>query len=115
MVHIWVPIVTLVKAATGATNEIGEVTFGAVMVIVCVVVLAHCPAVGVNVYVVVILEFTAGNHVPVIPLFEVVGNTVSVAPEQTGDICVNVGVTFGFTTIVIVAVVAQRLAVGVNV
>ncbi len=49
----------------------------------------------------------AGNQVPVIPLFEVVGNAVRVPPEQIGDTCVNVGVTFGFTKIVIVAVVAH--------
>ena len=79
------------------------------------VVLAHCPTVGVKVYVVVTLGFTAGNQVPVMPLFEVVGNAVSVAPEQIGAICVNVGVTFGFTTIVIAVAVAHRPAVGVNV
>jgi hypothetical protein len=77
-------------------------------------VLEHCPAVGVNVYVVVILGFIAGNQVPETPLLEVVGNAVSVAPEQIGAICVNVGVTFGFTTIVIVAVVPHRPAVGVK-
>ena len=49
----------------------------------------------------------AGDHVPVIPLFDVVGNTANVAPEQTAAICVNVGVTFGFTVIVIDAVVAH--------
>ena len=43
------PIVTLGKATTGAKNEMAEVTFGAVIVIVCVVVLAHCPTVGVKV------------------------------------------------------------------
>jgi hypothetical protein len=42
-------MVTLGKAAAGATNEMAEVTFGAVMVIVCVVVLAHFPTVGVKV------------------------------------------------------------------
>ena len=44
---------------------------------------------------------------PVIPLLEVVGSAVSVAPEQIGATAVNVGVMFGFTVIVNVAVVAH--------
>ena len=38
-----------------------------------VAVVAHCPAVGVNVYVVVALLLIAGDHEPVIALFEVAG------------------------------------------
>ena len=57
----------------------------------------------------------AGAHVPVIPLFEVVGSGASVAPEQIGATAVNVGVTFGFTVMVKVVVVAHWPAVGVNV
>jgi hypothetical protein len=49
----------------------------------------------------------AGDQVPVIELFEVVGNAANVAPEQIAATCVNVGVTFGFTVIVIVAVEAH--------
>jgi hypothetical protein len=45
-----------------------------------VVVVAHWPAVGVNVYVVVAELFIAGLHVPVIPLLEVVGNVEIEAP-----------------------------------
>ena len=41
------------------------------------------------------------------PLVEVVGNADKVAPEQIALTCVNVGVIFGFTVIVIVAVVAH--------
>ena len=37
--------------------------------------------------------FKAGAHVPVMPLFEVVGNAASVAPLHIGATCVNVGVT----------------------
>jgi len=44
--------------------------------------------------------FNAGDHVPVMLLFEVVGRAVSVAPEQILATCVNVGVTIGLTTIV---------------
>jgi hypothetical protein len=57
----------------------------------------------------------AGDQVPVIPLLDVVGNALNVAPEQIAATCVNVGVTFGFTVMVIVAVVAQSPVVGVNV
>jgi hypothetical protein len=53
--------------------------------------------------------------VPVIPLLEVVGSGVKVAPEQIGAIALNVGVTFGLAVIVKVVVVAHCPAVGVNV
>ena len=49
----------------------------------------------------------AGVQVPVIPLLELVGNAVSVAPEQIGATAVNVGVTFGLTVMVNVVVVAH--------
>jgi hypothetical protein len=58
---------------------------------------------------------SAGAQVPVIPLVDVVGSGDKVAPEQIGATAVNVGVTFGLTVIVIVAVVAHCPAVGVNV
>ena len=51
--------------------------------------------------------FKAGDHVPVIPLIDVVGNAVNVAPEQIGATCEKVGVILGFTVIVIVAVLAH--------
>ena len=59
--------------------------------------------------------FSAGAQVPVKPLLEVVGNADKVAPEHIGAIAVNVGVIFGLTVIVNVAVVAHCPAVGVNV
>ena len=49
--------------------------------------------------------FTAGDHVPVILLLDVVGNAANEAPLQIGATCVKVGVTFGFTVMVMVAVV----------
>ena len=98
-------------AATGV--NVG-VTFG-LTVIVNVMVVAQSPAVGVNVYVVVAVLLSAGAQVPVIPLFDVVGNAANAAPEQIAATGVKVGVTFGFTVIVNVAVVAQSPAVGVNV
>ena len=57
----------------------------------------------------------AGDHVPVMPLLEVVGSADKVAPEQIGATALNVGVTFGLTVIVNVVVVAHCPAVGVNV
>ena len=49
------------------------------------------------------------------PLFEVVGNAVNVAPEQIGATAVNVGVIFGFTVIVKVVGVAHCPTVGVKI
>ena len=49
------------------------------------------------------------------PLLEVVGRAVSVAPEHIGATAVNIGVMFGFTTIVKVVVVAHCPTVGVKV
>ena len=59
--------------------------------------------------------FNAGDQVPVMPLLEVVGSAVRVAPEQIGATGLNVGVIFGLTVIVNVAVVAHWPAVGVKV
>ncbi len=98
----------------GATAVNVGVTFG-LTVIVKVVVVAHCPAVGVNVYVVVVVLSSAGAQVPVILLFDVVGKADKLAPEQIGDIVENVGVMDGLTVIVKVVVLAQKLASGVNV
>jgi hypothetical protein len=57
----------------------------------------------------------AGAQVPVIPLLEVVGSGAKVAPEQIGATALNVGVIFGLTVIVKIAVVAHCPTVGVNV
>jgi len=65
--------------------------------------------------VVVVVLFKAGAHVPLIPLLEVVGNAVKVAPEQIGATAVKVGVTCGFTVMVSVVVVAHCPALGVKV
>jgi len=58
---------------------------------------------------------TAGAQVPVMPLFDVVGNGANTAPEQIAATGVNVGVMFGLTVMVNVVVVAHKPAVGVNV
>jgi hypothetical protein len=98
----------------GATALKVGVTFG-LMVIVNVAVVAHCPAVGVKVYVVVAVLSKAGDHEPVLPLFDVVGSAGKVAPEQIGATALKVGTIFGLTVIVNVAVVAHCPAVGVKV
>ena len=74
-------IVTPFGAQTAALVPVGAFGNG-LTVMVIVVPVAHWPAFGVNVYVVVAVLFNAGDHVPVIPLFEVVGNADKLAPEQ---------------------------------
>ena len=77
-----------------------------------VVVVAHvgdAVDVGVKVYVVVAVLFKAGDHVPTILLFEVVGNSFNVAPEQIASTCVNVGVVNGLTVTVVAAEVEEQL------
>jgi hypothetical protein len=64
---------------------------------------------------VVVLLTVAGLQVPVIPLFDVVGSTGTVAPEQIAATGVNVGVIFGLTVTVNVVGVEQSPAVGVKV
>ncbi len=46
--------------------------------------------------------FKAGTQVPVIPLFDVVGNGDKDAPAQISGIGLKLGVMLGFTEIVIV-------------
>lgn len=70
---------------------------------------------GVNVYVVVAVVFNVGDHVPLMPLSDVVGNGDSAAPGQMAAMGLNVGVTVGLTIIVNVVVVAHCPAVGVKV
>ncbi|MNS50253.1 hypothetical protein D3C72_828960 [compost metagenome] len=63
----------------------------------------------------VVLLFQTGVQVPLIPLVEVLTNGEAAVPAHTGATCVNAGVTFGLTVMVILAVVAHRPAVGVKV
>jgi hypothetical protein len=93
------------------------IVFG-LTVTVNVVVVAHCPAAGVNVYTPEAwLSTTAGLHVPVMPLFEVVGKEGTAAPAQiVSDVPKpNVGVRIGLTVTENVVVVAHNPAAGVNV
>ena len=63
------------------------------------------------------LSIVEGLHVPVILLFDVVGNAGAVASAQMVSEVPksNVGTTFGLTVTLNVAVVAHIPAVGVNV
>ena len=56
-------------------------------------VVAHEPVVGVNVYVVVAVLSNAGDQLPEIPLFEVVGKGCNIVPGHTSFGGVKIGVT----------------------
>ena len=64
---------------------------------------------------VVAVLFKAGDHVPLMPFVDVVGNAAIVCPLQIGVTAAKVGSTFGFTVMVKVVVLAHCPAVGVNV
>ena len=59
--------------------------------------------------------FKAGDQVPVISLSDVVGKADNAPPEQIAGTAAKVGVIFGLTVMVNVAVVAHSPAVGVKV
>jgi hypothetical protein len=63
----------------------------------------------------VVTLFNAGLHIPVMPFNDVVGNAFKTSPLQMGATGVNVGITFGLTVIINVAIVAHWPAFGVNV
>ena len=98
----------------GATARNTGTIFG-LTVIVIVAGTAHSPAAGVNVYKVVAVLFNAGDHVPVMPLFEVVGNGLSVAPEQIAATWVKVGGMGVVINTLIVVSIAHCPGVCVNV
>ena len=81
----------------GPTEAKVGVAFG-VIAMVNVVLVAHWPVAGVNVYRVVEVLLIAGFHVPVIPLMDVVGSAGIDAPLQLGPTVENEGVIVGFTT-----------------
>jgi len=56
-----------------------------------------------------------GDHVPVIPLFDVAGNVPGVTPAQYGPNCVKVGVTLVLTvTLTVPAELVHPLTVAVT-
>ncbi|MNY17254.1 hypothetical protein D3C86_1505600 [compost metagenome] len=119
-----VPVMPLLEvvgnAASGAPAQIAGtwVNNGVALftTIVIVAVAAHCPAVGVKVYVVVVLLLiVAGLHVPVTPLLEVVGNGATVAPWHIGPTCVNEGTVLFTTTVRLTLPVAHCPGLAVKV
>src|SRR5690606_26241481 len=102
-----------VPEQTGTGFENVGVTASSITTVI-VVELAHPPLSGVKVYVVVAVLSTAGDHVPLIPLSDVVGN-VNEVPEQTGPGFENVGVTASSITTVIVVELAHPPLSGVKV
>ena len=77
---------------------------------------AHWPAVGVKLYVVVVVLLTvAGNQFPAMPLLEMDGKTGTADPLQIAATWVNTGITLAFTVTVSVFVVAHCPADGVKV
>jgi hypothetical protein len=101
-----------------AEPKLNDGTIFVVTVTVNVAVVAHKPAVGVNVYTPEFwLSTVEGLHVPVIPFADVVGRVGTVPPAQITRVVpkLNVGVIFGLTVTVKVAVVAHGPAAGVNV
>jgi hypothetical protein len=98
-------------------NANDGVMFG-LTVTVNVLLNAHCPADGVNVYTPdAVLLTVAGFHEPVTALFEVDGKAGTVPPEHIVSVApkLNEGSVFGLTVTVNVAPVAHCPAEGVNV
>jgi len=93
--------------------EVSDIVGSAFITTVIVVVVAHSPAVGVNVYTVDPADavlIVAGDQVPVMLLFDVVGKVPGVAPTQYGPNCVKIGVILAFTVILfVVGTVAVQL------
>ena len=119
-----VPVIELLEVVGKLDNKVPEhigntwVNVGTIGWLICIVIwvfVAHCPRVGVKVYSVVCVLFTAGAQVPIITLFEVVGKLDRNVPEQIGETWVNVGFTGLITVIVMAAVVAFCPAFGVKV
>jgi hypothetical protein len=80
-----------------------------VTVIFNVTGVAHCPALGVNVYMPeAVLLTVAGLQVPGILLREVSGNIGATAPLQKAGMAVNVAMVFGTTVIFTVDTVAPH-------
>ena len=101
-------------AQIAATAVNVGVSFG-FTVIVKLAELAHCPALGVKVYSVVVVLFKAGVQVPVMPLFDCSGSGLIDSPSQIAVTAVKLGVVFGLTVIVNLAELAHCPVFGVKV
>ncbi len=81
-------------------------------------VVAQTPGVGIKLWVpLAVLLIVEGVHTPVIAgvFVEPAGNAGATVPLQNAGIAANVGVTFGFTVVVKVAVTAHWPVAGVKV
>ena len=79
---------------------------------------AHCPVLGVNVYIAeVVLLTIEGVQLPIIPLVDVEGRTGTLPPEQMESEVPkpNTGVAFVSTVTLIVAGIPHWLGFGVNI
>ena len=125
VVGLQVPVIPFIDVAgsVGATDPV-QIRFTAAKVGVMleltttfkVVVPAHCPAAGVNVYVPdAVLLTVAGFQVPAMPLVEVAGNIGGTEPVQIGLTAAKVGVRFGLTVTVVVVLLAHCPTAGVNI
>ena len=84
-------------------------------VMVNAAVVAHCPADGVKVYIFVCVLSKAGDQLPVMPFFEVIGSGFNPSPAQIAETASKVGVTNVFTMMFIVVLEAHCPATGVKV
>ena len=113
------PFIELVGRVSVPPTHIGAMGLnvgaaGGPTLTVMVADVAHCPDVGVKVYVVVVVLSTAGDQLPVTPFVDVPGSDI-VPPEQIDEMALKAGVLFGFTVTVMDAVVAHCPDVGVKV
>lgn len=106
------PVATVQEGWVTAPGTGGEGT--GFIVTVIVVDNAHCPAEGVNVYVVVVVLFMTGLQEPVIPFKDVEGRDGIEVPAQYGPAALNDGKVLGVIVIVRLTVVAHWPAPGVN-
>jgi len=107
VVGFQVPVMPLVEVAGNAGGvaplHIGPIAvkLGSVLLLMLTVTVetaAHWPALGVKVYVAVVVLLTvAGFQVPAIPLLDVAGNMGAVAPLQMAVGMLKAGVTSGLT------------------
>ena len=98
----------------GPTDEKVGATLG-VITMVNDVDTAHCPALGVKVYCVVVVLLMGEDQVPLMPLLEVVGRAGMEAPLQYGPTAEKVGVVLGVMVTVKVVDTAHCPWLGVNV
>ena len=97
--------------------KVGDVV-AAVIITSIVTIEAHCPAFGVNVYVIipaVAVLIEEGLQVPVIPFSDVVGSVPGTSPTQYGPHWVKVGVTEETVTGVLAVSEQPLVAVAVTV